>query len=132
MKACRGLVLITVVAAACAAPAERGEPGSAAPEGTLVGSAIVGPGCPVEIEGEPCGSQPAAGARFVIRGAAGEVIARATAGDDGAFAVSLPPGRYVVELDPRGVELAKELPAEVGIVGGRETRLDVRIDTGMR
>jgi len=53
--------------------------------------------------------------------------------DQGQYRVNLPPDTYRVSAVslPRGSS-TKELPATVTVTEGQETRLDIRIDTGIR
>jgi hypothetical protein len=126
--------LLLLLGACAPGPASRSEPAAAAETtGRLVGSITLGPGCPAESAAEDCRDVPADGARLLVRRPDdGTVAARVEAAADGRYGVDLPAGRYLVELDPRGIEMTKDLPAETEIVAGRETRLDVRIDSGIR
>jgi len=51
---------------------------------------------------------------------------------DGTYQVELPAGAYTVDLDNKGVSTAEGLPKQVVIRAGEVTRMNVRIDTGMR
>jgi carboxypeptidase family protein len=52
---------------------------------------------------------------------------------DGSFAISVPPGTYVVTLEARpAMGVAKNLPATVTVKAGEQTRLDIHLDTGLR
>ena len=53
---------------------------------------------------------------------------------NGHYEIALPEGRYLVTL-PRplsGLTAVKDLPSEVQIQSGHRTRLDIRLDTGIR
>ena len=52
--------------------------------------------------------------------------------DRGRYAVTLPAGDYRVTTDAVRPGFTRDLPATVNVLPGRETRLDVRIDTGIR
>lgn len=105
-----------------------------APEkGTLVGQISLGPLSPVERRGSPPARRPAVGVKLLVYGPAGQEIAVVTTDKTGQFCVSLPPGAYRIELAPRkGREFTKDLPQTVTIAPGRETRLDIHLDTRMR
>jgi hypothetical protein len=107
-------------------------PDGPARTGTLRGTLVVGPACPAESAAEDCAPRPAAGARLRVSSLAGEAVTRVVADARGAYLAELPAGTYRVELEPEGIESSKDLPAEVEIAAGGETRLDVRIDTGIR
>lgn len=53
--------------------------------------------------------------------------------DRGAYHVNLPAGTYRIEMAPltQGM-FTKDLPATVTITEGKETRLDILVDTGIR
>ncbi len=52
---------------------------------------------------------------------------------DGSFAISIPPGTYLVTLEARpAMGVAKNLPATVTVKAGEQTRLDIHLDTGLR
>jgi hypothetical protein len=106
------------------------------PLGTLTGKVTIGPLAPVvqEDQAEPTpGPEVYAGREIVVFDESGErEISRAAISPDGAYRISLAPGDYVVDINHIGIDIAKGLPTTVTIVGGRETRLDVDIDTGIR
>ncbi|MDD2903382.1 MAG: carboxypeptidase-like regulatory domain-containing protein [Syntrophales bacterium] len=101
--------------------------------GTLAGQVSLGPLSPVERRGSPPARRPAAGVKLLIFGPEGQETAAVTTDADGQFRVSLPPGPYRLEMAPRkGKEFTKDLPATVNITPGRETRMDIHLDTRMR
>ena len=52
---------------------------------------------------------------------------------EGNFAIAVPPGTYVVTLEPRsGMGIARNLPATVTVKSDQKTRLDIHLDTGLR
>jgi hypothetical protein len=128
------LALALALPVACSpapAPRDRAQP-APSPPGVLVGTVGYLPGCPAESAAEDCRPEPAAGARLLVRRLDGGEPVRVAADAAGEISLELPPGRYRVELEPQGVELSKDLPAEVEIHAGQETRLEVRIDRGIR
>jgi hypothetical protein len=51
----------------------------------------------------------------------------------GAYKVLLPPGTYTVTMPSLyGAMFSKDLPATVTIMSGRQTWLDIHLDTGIR
>jgi hypothetical protein len=101
----------------------------------VVGRVHLGPQCPVEIEGEPCPDEPAAGSTVTVAkrlpgesNAAGEVVARTTTDADGRYRLAVPPGSYVVTADAgMSCEL---MDARVAI--GVYSKVDISCDTGIR
>jgi hypothetical protein len=59
-------------------------------------------------------------------------IARADIDRDGNDRVTLPAGRYQVDINHAGIDSAAGMPVEIEILAGQITRLDVDIDTGIR
>lgn len=102
-------------------------------KGTLAGRVSLGPISPVEGPGSTPARRPAPGVKLLIYGATGEEITSVTTDAEGQFRVDLLPGAYRLELAPRpGKEFTKDLPATVTITPGRETRLDIHLDTRLR
>jgi len=101
--------------------------------GVLTGRVTRGPLSPVE--GIPGGrrAEVVAGFRIVISGSDGRQVESVVTNDQGQYHVHLPPGAYRVSAVslPRGSS-TRELPATVTVTEGQETRLDIRIDTGIR
>ena len=96
---------------------------------------LLGPQCPVEVEGQPCDDAPAAGVEVTVHEqlpgeayAAGEVVARTTTDDDGHFRVDVEPGEYVVTAD---AGMSCEL-MDARVVADQYAVVDVPCDTGIR
>jgi len=52
---------------------------------------------------------------------------------DGGYHLRIPPGIYRIDIPPlTGGRFTKDVPTTVTITEGQQTRLDIRIDTGMR
>lgn len=99
------------------------------------GSVLLGPQCPVEIEGQPCDDEPAAGVEVTVHEqlpgeayAAGEVVARATTDGQGHFRVDVDPGEYVVTAD---AGMFCEL-MDARVEEDEYVVVDVPCDTGIR
>lgn len=101
--------------------------------GVLTGKVTRGPLSPVEGIGGVPASAPVPDARIVISSLDGQEIGSLVTDGQGRYTISLPQGTYRVTM-PRlsGAGWTKDLPATVTITEGRETRLDIRIDTGIR
>jgi hypothetical protein len=101
--------------------------------GTLTGYVTLWPASPVARPGSEPAPRPAPGVKLLVYGPAREEIAAVVTDGAGQFRVDLLPGIYQLEMGPRkGKEFIKDLPATVTITPGQETRLDLRLDTGMR
>lgn len=101
--------------------------------GTLVGRVTRGPQSPVEGAPGPRDAQAAQGAKLLISRPDGQPVLTVETDREGAYRAALPAGSYRVTMPSlTGVEFSKDLPATVTIVEGQETRLDLRIDTGIR
>lgn len=106
------------------------------PTGTLRGHVTIGPLVPVLQEGEvqPTPAPEVYAARkiriFKFNGAT--LVAEVEINAQGNYAVELPAGSYLVDINHFGIDTAASLPAEVLIQEGAVTTLDVAIDTGMR
>lgn len=96
------------------------------PTGIVRGTVTRGPVTPICSDAQPC-SVPASGVMIVfLRG--GRAIARATTRADGSYRLRLAAGRYAIRL--RGWRHWTR--THLLVRGGRVTRLDVAIDTGIR
>jgi len=103
--------------------------------GILEGHVSIGPLVPVLREGEP-EPTPApevyAGRQIVVFSSSGREMARIQIDGQGNYRVALPAGSYRIDINHAGIDSAAGLPAEVEILAGQTTRLDVDIDTGIR
>jgi hypothetical protein len=101
--------------------------------GVLTGRVTRGPLSPVE--GIPGGrrAEVVAGFRIVISGSDGRQVESVVTNDQGQYQVNLPSGTYRISAGalPRGSS-TKDLPTTVTVRDGQETRLDIRVDTGIR
>ena len=110
-------------------------PGRTRDQSGVAGQVSVGPQCPVEIEGEPCANEPAAGSTVTVAkqlpgdsDAGGEVVGRTTTDADGNYRLAVPPGEYVVTADAgMSCEL---MDARVSV--GVYSKVDIACDTGIR
>jgi len=104
--------------------------------GVLEGHVSIGPLVPVVREGEPeptAAPEVYAGRQIVVFSSGGRrEITRVEIDGQGDYRVALPAGSYLVDINHAGIDSAAGLPAEVQILPGQTTRLDVDIDTGIR
>ena len=113
--------------------ADDGAQPPAAGMGVLTGDVTRWPTSPVQGPGLPSATAPAVGVKLLIYGPERQEIATVLTDAAGKYRLELPPGSYVIEMAPaKGRGFSKDLPATVTITPGRETRLNVRIDTGIR
>jgi hypothetical protein len=131
------VVWVVVIVLGCIG-GRNGGPGPAAPSsteavGSLVGQVTRGPVVPVEVTGSGGVSPPAPDVRIHIADVSHSGNQSVVTDRDGMYQIMLPAGTYRVEVAGlRGMEFTKDLPATVTITAGKQTRLDVHIDTGMR
>jgi hypothetical protein len=101
--------------------------------GVLVGRVTREPSSSIESLAGRLGPSPAANIRIVISSGAGEAVTSGMTDTRGEYRIDLPSGTYRVDIGPlAGMEYTKDLPAVVAVSAGQETRLDFRIDTGIR
>lgn len=104
--------------------------------GFVEGHVTVGPLQPVENTGAPSPTPaPAVYAKRALRVFAADgttFVTEVRLQPTGTYRVALPPGIYVVDMAPVGMDAAANLPARVTIRSGESVRLDVAIDTGIR
>ena len=98
----------------------------------LQGHVLAGPTCPVVRVNDPaCDDRPIAGVTVVILTTAGDEAARTTTDADGFYAVTLPPGPYVIE--PQSVDgMIRGSSLIPVVVGDGMVTVDVPYDTGIR
>jgi Carboxypeptidase regulatory-like domain len=127
-----------LTAVACAPPVSRATalPGGDAEQrqqtGVLAGQVTRGPLSPVERPGV-AGRAVVPGAKVIVSTPDGQDIASATTDAQGLYSINLPPGTYrVMMTPPAGLGFSKDVPATVSIADGRETRLELLIDSGIR
>jgi hypothetical protein len=123
-----GLTIAVLAAAVgCTRPADEAA-------GHLTGVALAGPTCPVVTDPpQPgCEDRPVAGATVLVVDERGEQVARATTGDDGRFALELPPATY--ELQPQPVDgiLGTAPPVTVTVSSDEPAEVTIGYDTGIR
>lgn len=117
-------VAVSIAVALCGSTAAA----AAAPAGVR-GTVMRGPVTPVCTAGVPCDA-PARGLVLVFA-RKGVVLARATTDARGRYTVRLRPGVYGISTVRRGLG-SSLTPRLVRVLPGKVTRLDLRLDTGIR
>lgn len=98
----------------------------------IEGLVLIGPTCPVVIQGQDCDDKPYAGEVRIIERASGTLVATARSGNDGRFRVALRPGDYTLEpVAPNG-GLPFGKPIEVTVRMHTFERVTISFDSGIR
>lgn len=103
--------------------------------GRLSGNVTIGPNCAVEQPNDPCPPPPGAYAARKIQvydAARTKLLHNVDIDSLGTYLINLAPGEYVVELKPNGLDRSPDVPARVTIRANLVTKLDIRIDPGIR
>ena len=122
---------LALLLSACAEAA--GGPGSGSGDlGTIHGTVLAGPTCPVETVENPCPDHPVAGVEVQAL-LNGSVAATAVSDQDGGFAMDLAPGAYVLQsvVEPEGPGMYSQ-PTRVIVTEGAVVDATVLLDTGIR
>lgn len=121
------VALLAAVVAACDGGSSLLGPG--APQG-VEGQVLLGPLCPVQMEGDPCPDRPYQAWIRVLAGDGGR-LTRVRSGEDGQFRVGLEPGRYTLQPES-GDPLPRAAEQAVVVTAGRYEEVTIRFDTGIR
>lgn len=126
-------ILISVILAGCAyATGNIDHLNSGKQSGLLTGIVTKGPISPVERSGIPS-RLPVSGVKLIISDLNEREIKSVVTDKEGRYRVNLPAGTYHIDMSPLAHgEFTKDLPASVTLTEGKETRLDIRIDTRIR
>ncbi len=103
--------------------------------GSIRGTVIVGPICPVERPGMPCPVPPEAyTSREVILYATNgtTVVKRMHFAPDGTYHFEVPAGVYILDIPRQGVGGSSDLPKTLTIKSGETLEINFSIDTGIR
>jgi carboxypeptidase family protein len=119
-------LLLGIILAACArgSSASRGEQG-------IRGVVVAGPQCPVESTASPCPPKPLPGIEVEVT-SGGDLVAKATTDEHGAFVVPLDPGTYAVQAAPDQNGFMSSRPVPFEVRAGTFTNVAVPVDTGIR
>jgi hypothetical protein len=102
-------------------------------EGGINGVTVVRSGCPMARAEPTCPEQPVAALLAVMRTSDGVVVSKVQSDANGQFAVTVPPGSYL--LRPIGLVGGPghdSLPVPIEVAAGRYTTVTVLVDSGLR
>lgn len=106
---------------------------SSADQGTLNGSVVAAPACPVASPDRPCPPKPVPGRQVTVKTPAGTVVATVTTDKNGQFSVNLAPGTYTVQMIPGSSPFPIQRdPMIVTIVAGKTVSVQIVLDSGIR
>ena len=98
----------------------------------ITGKVLLGPVCPVMIEGQECPDQPYQ-ATLTVNSLEGRKIVQFQSDEEGNFNVPLPPGEYILHPEtPEGAPLPFAEEQRFTVLPGEFTRLLVQYDSGIR
>jgi hypothetical protein len=98
----------------------------------ITGKVLVGPMCPVMIEGQECPDQPYQ-ATLTVNNLEGREIVQFQTDEQGNFSVSLAPGEYILHPEtPKDAPLPFAEEQRFTVREGVYTRLTVQYDSGIR
>ena len=98
----------------------------------ITGKVLVGPMCPVVIEGQECSDQPYQ-ATITVSSPKGRKIVQFQTDEQGNFTVPLAPGEYILHPEmPEGMPFPYADEQRFTVVPGEFTRLIVLYDSGIR
>jgi hypothetical protein len=121
-------LLVVLLAAACA----RGGSASNEGNGTIRGSVLLGPTCPVERISSPCPPHVLADTRVEALDMNGDLRASVVSDADGRFEMQLDPGEYVLTAVIEGDTARSAKGSSVRVRSGEVTRANVLVDSGIR
>jgi hypothetical protein len=94
------------------------------------GTVHAGPTCPVERADQPCADRPVTGARVQAQRSGTNVVSDTKTDGQGRYAITLPPGDYVLTVTTDQAMSCDQPTARV--VRGKITTVDIACDTGIR
>jgi hypothetical protein len=98
----------------------------------ITGQALVGPVCPVVIEGQDCSDQPYQ-ATLTVNSLEGRKIVQFETDEQGKFTIPLAPGEYILHPEtPQDMPLPFAEEQRFTVLPGQYTRLTVLYDSGIR
>jgi hypothetical protein len=103
-------------------------------KGTLTGTVLAGPTCPVETVPSTCPPKPVTGRVVNILTESRQPVTTATTDARGEFSIALSPGTYLVEVTivQGQVGMRQESPVRAVVVAGQTAHVEVMLDTGIR
>ena len=98
----------------------------------ITGKVLVGPMCPVMLEGQECPDQPYQ-ATMTVNNPEGRKIVQFQTDEQGSFTIPLPPGDYILHPEtPEGVPFPFSDEQQLVVLSGEFTRIIVLYDSGIR
>ena len=98
----------------------------------ITGKALIGPMCPVMIEGQDCPDQPYQ-ATITINSLEGRQIVRFQTDEQGNFHIPVAPGEYILHPEtPEGMPYPFADDQSFVVLPGEFTRIIVLYDSGIR
>jgi hypothetical protein len=128
----RLLVLTVLLSLTLAGCARGSSEGSDEGLGTIGGSVLLAPTCPVETAESPCPGRPLAGVPVRVVDADGNVRASAVSGDEGTFTIDVAPGSYLLTASIEEDPARSVAPVRVVARAGEIVHADVLVDSGIR
>lgn len=117
-------VLLTLACGLFTKPAPR--------DSGITGKVLLGPICPVAIEGQECPDQPYQ-ATLTVRSSDGRRILQFQTDEEGNFTIPLAPGEYILHPEtPPGAPLPYADEQQFTVLPSEFTRLTVLYDSGIR
>jgi hypothetical protein len=104
------------------------------PRGKLAGVVTIGPNCPVTTT-QPCPTPASAYLErkvLVYNEAGSQLLFTVDIDAQGAYLISLAPGKYLVDVKKVGLDHSSDVPKVVTIEKNLTTPLNIAIDTGIR
>ena len=102
------------------------------PDCGITGKVLVGPMCPVMIEGQECPDQPYQ-ATLTVNNLEGREIVQFQTDEQGNFRIPLAPGAYILHPEtPKDAPLPFAEEQRFAVQQGEYTRLIVQYDSGIR
>ncbi len=99
------------------------------PAGTVRGTVLSGPRCPVVVAGSPCPDRPWIG-EVSASTSDGTVVSSVQTDRDGVFTLSLPPGTY--RLTALATAPGRGSSRTVEVVANEPVSVTLQVDTGIR
>jgi hypothetical protein len=117
-----------------------------AAQGTVRGTVVLSPPCPVEMtpvtpptespaptsSDNACGGSVPGATVTATRSGSATVAATVRTGDDGRFTCDLPKGDYTFEAAPSSSSAGQGVPLDVTVAADETVEVTLRVDTGVR
>jgi hypothetical protein len=103
--------------------------------GKLIGLVTIGPNCPGPTTPDQCPTPPSAYASRKVQvydAAHSKLLDTVDIDNGGFYSILLSPNTYTIDLKPNGIDKSADVPKQVAIKANETTRVDIRIDTGIR